>query len=1047
MFKKLLLPFLTSFVWVGLITCPFSVFANENSSTTQIVVKNSSSSIDELGSVLFVVFKDGIPASNIEVKTPNGILNTNVGGTFLTKVKSDQAHQFEIVSTGQLVSVKVISGEESQVIVNLLADKQTDVQVSIPEPANNLNTQLGLNKKPIIIEVKSSLGAKIPEATILFSGINSVYKTDQEGLLKADLPEGKYSASVFHPEYQTFTIHEINLALNQNNKFDVSLRPAENSLDEVLVLAPKIKGSLSSLVEVRRQSSAVTDVLGAEQMARAGDSDAAASLRRVTGLTLVGGKYVYVRGLGERYSGVQMNSFSLPSPEPSRRVVPLDLFPTAIMESIVVQKSYSPDLPGEFGGGVIQLKTRSIPEKFFFRSTLSTQIENTNNRLEHQGGSKDWLGLDDGTRNIPDIIKQALTAGKKLEVNVTGFKDGVTQEELVAMGQSLNNNYNSSRTNTPSLPGLSFSIGDGWKFNNLKIGSSGSGLYGQNTNQLTRSLTSFSVGSGGKLERDNQRNSDFSEVETRAAASYDLGIEYDKNQKLTFSTFLLRNTTKLTQFNETTFVSSPKTEGMVMEFTERQLWTKHLKGEHHLNDMLDFPLTVDWRLGQSDARRDSPDRREITYLVTDQSKNILDNQSGNRRIYSDLKDTSNEAAINFTIPIKNSSSREFMKLKWGASQIAKERNSHMTRLYFAKDTSGPLGLDTSSDPETLFASKNIKPGVYMLKNITSDADSYSGNQKISATYFNLDVSPWESFSVQAGMRKESSIQDVNTFKYFDAGNPSATSSIKMNDLLPAYSMVWKPNDQWRARLAYSETLARPDFREMSTVGFIDDETGNIIQGNAQLKGTVIKNIDHRWEYYFNSDEYISIGAFYKNFVNPIEVLFLPGVNKIQSFANAKAANNLGIEIEGRMGLRHTSRFFRRWTVLSNVSIIKSEIELSEENRGTQTSLSRPLQGQSPYVVNFQLQYDRPIWGVSSSLLYNIIGKRITQVGTNEIPDTYEQPFQQLDLVLNEKINDNWTVSFRARNLLDPEIISTQADEIVRSQKRGRIFGLVLGAVF
>ena len=176
-------------------------------------------------------------------------------------------------------------------------------------------------------------------------------------------------------------------------------------------------------------------------------------------------------------------------------------------------------------------------------------------------------------------------------------------------------------------------------------------------------------------------------------------------------------------------------------------------------------------------------------------------------------------------------------------------------------------------------------------------------------------------------------------------------------------------------------------------------------------------------------------------------MFLPGVNRIQTFDNGKAANNFGLELEGRMEARHFSRTLRRWTVLSNLTLITSEIELDERNRGIQTSSQRPLQGQSPYVVNMQLQYDRSTWGFSSTLLYNMIGKRITEVGTNDIPDTYEQPFGQLDFVASQKIQKNWTLSLRAKNLLDPEIESTQGDEIVRSQKRGRNFSLNLGAIF
>lgn len=334
-----------------------------------------------------------------------------------------------------------------------------------------------------------------------------------------------------------------------------------------------------------------------------------------------------------------------------------------------------------------------------------------------------------------------------------------------------------------------------------------------------------------------------------------------------------------------------------------------------------------------------------------------------------------------------------------------------------------------------------------LKNLTNDADSYVGTQKTQAQYAMVDFSPLSSWTFIAGVRRESSEQIVNTFKYFDRVNATSFSTIEMNDILPSYGVVWKPTEKIRSRITYSETLARPDFREMSTVGFIDDETGNIVQGNANLKGTVIKNIDHRWEYYFTADEYASIGFFYKEFENPIEILFLPGVNRIQTFDNAKAAQNYGVEFEGRVGLRHFSRPLRRWTVLSNLTYINSEIELSAQNKGTQTSSSRPLQGQSPYVINMQLQYDRPQWGLTTTLLYNVIGKRITEVGTNSIPDTYEQPFEQLDFVATKRIGDRWTVSLRARNLLNPEVESTQGDEMVRSLRRGRIFNVVMGAVF
>jgi len=402
-------------------------------------------------------------------------------------------------------------------------------------------------------------------------------------------------------------------------------------------------------------------------------------------------------------------------------------------------------------------------------------------------------------------------------------------------------------------------------------------------------------------------------------------------------------------------------------------------------------------------------------------------------------------ALNISSPIL-ASKPDLVKVKLGFLNLNKDRRSDITRLFFANNYSGTAPFNLGADAETIYGPDNIKNGNLILKNLTNDADSYSGEQRVTAQYFMVDASPWEKWSFQAGIRRESSLQNVATFKYFDPGNLFATSTLEMNDVLPAYSVVWKPTEKIRARLAYSETLARPDFRELSTVGFIDDETGNIVQGNANLKGTVIKNIDHRWEYYFTPDEYASVGVFYKNFENPIEVMFLPGVNRLQTFDNAQIGRASGLELEGRVGARHFSRFLRRWTVLSNLTLIQSEIELDARTSGIQTSSARPLQGQSPYVVNMQLQYDRPTSGFSGAVMYNIVGKRITEVGTNNIPDTYEQAFGQLDFIMSQKISKNWSLSFRGRNLLNPEVQSTQSEDIVRSQKRGRFFSLNLGFV-
>lgn len=1032
-------------IWACL-ACPFVVFAAPNESRFQFDRDSQKVFNDQSdGQLSIYLFSNGLPANNITVITPVGEKSSNASGVITVKLSAKDNHEIFIPQINKKISVKITPGFESQIIVNLLSEDKSEVDVETPQG----NLQSVVSTAPKVLQRFQVTGERGPVdgATVLFSGVESVVRTDEKGMVQIQLPIGEVSATFFHPEYQTLTMNNLKVEKESHLAIPVELKPSFNQLEDVVVLAPKVKGSLSALVEVRKQSSAVTDVLGAEQMTRAGDGDAAASLRRVTGLTLVNGKYVYVRGLGERYSGVLMNQFALPSPEPSRRVVPLDLFPTSIMESIVVQKSYSPDLNGEFGGGVIQLQTKTLPEAFFMRATIAANYENSQNRLGYQGGSKDWLGMDDGSRQLPGAIQNVLNQGLKLTKNIPGEDKGLSEEQLTALGQSLSNNYNTERTSSPSLPNLAVSMGNGWRFGAAKLGTASSVLYGQSIDNFQRTSRGFNVGAGGKLEKDFERSSTVANTDVRLGGSVDVGVELFADHKINASAFILRHTSSLAQQDTTVRQSSGGniTDATTLDWVERQLLAQHLKGQHNLQKIVNYPIKVDWRYGVSQADRNSKDRRNYMYDVINGAATLATGSAGNMRTFSPLKDNTQELAMDITIPWVHND-RDIVKFKMGFNHLEKNRRSDVTRLYFDDEFSGASKVDLSQDVNHILDPENRKPGYFTLKNLTNEADSYSGSQSVNAQYFLTEVSPWKEWSFQGGFRREQSLQSVKTFKYFDPGHPSARSELEMNDILPAYSITWRPNDNLRGRLAYSETLARPDFREISTVGFIDDETGYNVLGNANLKGTVIRNIDHRWEYYWSADEYMSVGVFSKNFKNPIEVMFIPGVNRIQSFANAQAANNFGLEIENRTGLRHFSRELRRWTVLSNLTLIRSQIELDEKNRGIQTSNSRPLQGQSPYVINLQLQYDRPQWGFSSTLLYNIVGKRITEVGTNDIPDTYEQPFNQLDFVASQKIGKFWTLGFRARNLLNPKIESTQNEEVVRSYQRGRFFGLNLGVV-
>lgn len=343
----------------------------------------------------------------------------------------------------------------------------------------------------------------------------------------------------------------------------------------------------------------------------------------------------------------------------------------------------------------------------------------------------------------------------------------------------------------------------------------------------------------------------------------------------------------------------------------------------------------------------------------------------------------------------------------------------------------------TAQPETIFKPENINTNGFVLTNLTESADSYSSDQNIFSFYGQTEYSFASKWTFLAGLRREKFNQEVKTFYYFDPEKPTSLAGLKNTDLLPTYSLTWKPNEALRGRLAFSETLSRPDARELSTVPFIDDESGYETFGNSELKTTLIKNLDHRWEYYFTSEEFVSTGVFLKQFTNPVEEIFEPGPNLRKTFANASSATNMGLELEGRIGLRRLDRFMRRFTLISNLSLIKSEVDLPEDVKGILTTSKRPLQGQSPYVFNFQVQYDYNPLGLQTTFLYNIIGARITEVGTNKRPDIYEMPFHQLDLVSSLKLSGLGVINLKLKNLLDLDSKSTQGSEIVKKEKKGR----------
>ncbi len=883
---------------------------------------------------------------------------------------------------------------------------------------------------------------------------NKKYETNSSGSLLIELPVGPtalylpqsektLNAEIFENQETYYKIevlkqNQISSQLEipgQNietaNQSFSSAAPVKVDPNEILILAPQSRVSISALLELRKKNTGVSEVLGSEQMARQGDSDAASSLRRVTGLTLLDGKYVFVRGLGDRYSSVQLNGFSLPSPEPSRKVVPLDLFPTSILDQVVVQKSYAANYPGEFGGGLIQLETKSRPQENAAQIGTSLNYEDFDQFLTYEGGKTDYLGHDDGTRKMPEQVRAALLSGKKL-VDNGDPNTGFTKEELRQLGTSFKKNYSVFESRDSQIPNLQLGAGALGEISTLKWGLNGSASYNTDQDVTVQENKRLDVPRPGELVLSEVGKSEIFEIERKISLASDLSLNYQSDHQLRVTILSLRHSTDETNIKEASGpgINDFSRRRTRTEWVERNLNVQQLQGQHQINSQ----NKMKWRLGRSQIKREAPDQKEVNYRkVSETDPYQLDPEvSGNLRTFNELSERNEDVAVSLEGSISN------LNYQVGLGQINKSRESDTFRFQYIKDYLAGDQPDLTLNPDQIFSQQED----WVLVNQTGTADSYSGAQKTDHVFLDLKYQISPQVEISAGQRLETSLQTVKTYFYFSPDDTQSLGETKTQNQLPAYSIKWSPQEKYRFRLTYGETIARPDFRELSTVRYIDDDTGFEAKGNTTLVPTVIQNLDFRSEYYFEADEFVSLGFFHKKFDKPIEDVFQPLAGSlIKVPQNALSAENQGVELESRVALRRISRDLRRWSILGNVSWIQSKVSLDPLTSSQLTSSERPLQGQSPYVINLGIYYDRPQAGLQGSLLYNVLGRRITEVGTDLRPDIFEEPVHQLDLVLTQKNKSGLALGLKIKNLLDPEVQSRQGNQVIRSFQKGRSYFL------
>lgn len=981
------------------------------------------------GNLLMFIFNKDFPAARTKISIENKEYYTNSNGLLDLDMKVGHYTASIFLSNDkvQLVNFTISNNEETVVNYTLLDDKVEVKRASEKNTETFLeNTLNSTFSGKVVSRVKNK---KLAKTKILVHGLGLEFYSDKNGYFNFKIPAGTYSISFISENHSVTTLNDISFKKGIKLVENVILSPSGLELEEFVVLSPGNKSSINALLEVRKGQQSIADLIGAEQISRSGDSDAGSSLKRVTGLSLVDGKYVYVRGLGERYSNTLFNGSIVPSPDPSRRVVPLDLFPASVIETMAVQKGYAPEMPGEFGGGIIEIKTKSIPEKDYTKISLSRNFEDDTAKSTYSSSGRDWTGKDNGARSIPQNLERLVN--ENIDLSSLPF------EQRQKNAQSIRKNYDViDIEDNQKLPlhSLSFSIGRKYRLGKVKVGTTASTLYSNKWSTSSSDKMNYNQ-DGIELVEDSNKSEFKTKNEVKLGVLAGIGVKVFK-QKLAYNYTMLRNTEK--NLDQTTGINSEKEEYRKVDhgFLQRILKSHQVMGEHQFKVLNKSKLN--WNYSYSKAILDSPDSKMYVYKKNNGIYELeTENGSSSNSIsWQYMPDRLRNISFSYKQPVIPS-----IEVESGINVIKRAREFKSRNFYF-KFPDGS-NIDTSKNPDEVFSNENVE--LYQQSNNT---DNYKASQKQDSYYGKINLKPFSPLSINVGVRFEKSEQNVESFKLFGQGK--TISKLKTTDYFPGASIIYKFPKSIQFKGNYGQTTSRPDLREISNTIWSDSDSGARFIGNPRLDAAKIRNFGGRVEWFFGRGEIISLGYFRKDFEKPIEEIFgalsddgrIVGTSETQyTFLNIDSATNHGIEFEIRKSLGFG------FTAGANYSWIKSDVKISKDKAGQLTSLNRPLQGQSPYLINAQLDFDKESWGSKISLLYNVMGKRITGVGVDARPDEYQEKLSSLDFVAGQKVFKKMSLKLKIKNILDPEIKRVQGKKITYLKKKGRSISLGLSSSF
>ncbi|MCL4797023.1 MAG: TonB-dependent receptor [Bryobacteraceae bacterium] len=871
-------------------------------------------------------------------------------------------------------------------------------------------------------------GQPVRGAVVELQGGSQKTATDLDGRYRMEVAPGTYQVKFTAPNYLPATIEGVVVVAGANTDAStIVVTAASVTTVEVTETISAVAATSEMVTQERKLAAAVSDGISGQEIRSSTASDAAAAMQQVTGVSIVESGYVYVRGLGERYSATMLNNAMIPTTEPERRVVPLDLFPASLIDNIKVLKTYTPDLPGEFSGGLVQMTTIEFPNKPVFRVSGKTGMNTVTSFKPfstHRGGRRDIFGFDDGTRQLPPNV----AADTRL------FRGVFTPQQLQEFGRAFDVNYELEPV-ASMRPQQSYSVAAGNTWGRL-------GLVGaitfSNSPQANFEELNFLTMSGGRPILFNtipQFNS-FNEA-SRLGGVLNAAYKINGSNKLIFRNTLTRDTDMESRlfrgFNNSI---GSDIEATRLRWVERGLYSVSVEGDHAVSKLGNS--VFHWQLAVSNSSRNEPDLRETIRQIEEggRTRHLPLPESG-LRFFNQLQDRIYEPQADWSKPFFKGPVTGVFKI--GFRGTFRTRDFGARRFRFVPVRTQTINFFAPANE--VLGRDNIRPDGFEIRENTRGTDTYDANMDIYGGYGMVDLALGGRWRLVGGFRVEDAAIRVETVDPLIPGAVPSIADLRNRDLLPSINAIYALTGRQNLRFGYGRTLSRPDFRELSPFDFTNVLGGFNTVGNPNLRRAQIDNFDARWEWFPGGDQVIAASFFFKDFTDPIEVTIQPTTDLRQSFLNAAGARNYGIELEFRRNLSFIHPRLRSFGLQSNFTFVESNVEIPDDLALLLTSRNRPLLGQSRFIYNIITDWARPQWRSSARFSLNSVSRRITDVGAVGLPDIFQERNNFVDFVYQYDLREDGKLSLRftAENLLDNRYRWTQGEFVHRAFRLGRTY--------